>query len=104
MAITLEFYKLDGTKSIYVSYNGKRYKIEDFFCLPEAGKIVTAMYDEIAESHPYEIKEDEIQTVGNFIHNHFLKLDKIFDVVILGEDSHKMSVRFNLEDPNPYRY
>lgn len=97
MAVTLEFWKQKALGVIYVSYNREVYKIRDFLGLSDAREIVDLMYRKIEMDYPYEVKSSVMETVGEFIENHFLELDKQFDVVILGNGDRAKNVLFNIE-------
>jgi len=97
MAITLEFWKNKGLNIVYVSFNHEVYKLADFLRLPEAGKIIEAIYKKIEANYLYEVKETVPQTVGEFIENHFFELNRQFDVVILSDGKTPEKIIFNME-------
>ncbi len=97
MAETIEFWKQKGLDIVYVNYNREVYKMGDFLRLPEAKEIIKEMYNKIETDYPYEVKDNLILTVGAFIENHFLDLDKKFDVVILKNGDKQKNVIFNIE-------
>ncbi len=98
MATTLEFWKQQGLNIVYVSYNHETFKLGEFLRLPEARDILELMYKKIEMDYPYEVKKTLIETVGQFIENHFLDLDKQFDVVILSNGERQKNVIFNIEN------
>ena len=73
------------------------YKLSEFLKLPEAGKIIDAIYKKVEADYPYEIKETVPQTVDEFIENHFLELNRQFDVVILSDGKSAEKIIFNIE-------
>lgn len=101
MAMMLEFWKNGAMRKIYVSFDSKVMSLSAFLLHPEAKAIVNLMYNKIAADYTHELKDTPLRTVGEFIRNHFLSLDKTFDVVVLG-DENKRTVLFNLEDKQKY--
>lgn len=96
MSITLEFWKdkVDGT--LNVQYNLRNMAMREFLALPETGRIIEAMYQEIRSRWPKCDKGDVLRTVGTFIHDHLLETVNPFDVVIMEET---MKVTINIEKP-----
>ncbi|OHD61301.1 MAG: hypothetical protein A2014_07295 [Spirochaetes bacterium GWF1_49_6] len=97
MAMMLEFWKNGAMRKIYVNFDRQVMSLSAFLQYPEAKAIVKLMYNKIASEYTSELKDTELRTVGEFIHNHFLRLDKKFDVVVLG-DENRRTVLFNVED------
>ncbi|NPV01696.1 MAG: hypothetical protein HPY53_09990 [Brevinematales bacterium] len=97
MAMMLEFWKNGAMRKIYVNFDRQVMSLSAFLLYPEAKALVKLMYNKIASDYTSEIRDTELRTVGEFIRNHFLRLDKTFDVVVLGDDNRR-TVLFNLED------
>jgi len=95
MADLIEFWQQKG--KIFVEFNSKTYSFLDFVKLPEGKFVIDAMFNKIVIKYPNEIlnKKNKYDAVGNFIKNHFLKKDKIFDVIIYNNGK---LVKFNLEE------
>ena len=100
MAMMLEFWKNGAMRRIYVNFDRQVMSLSAFLQHQEAKVIVDMMYNKIAAEYTMELRDTPLRTVGEFIKNHFLSLDKTFDVVVLG-NSEKRTVLFNLED-KPY--
>jgi hypothetical protein len=100
MAMMLEFWKNGAMKRIYVNFDRQVMSLSAFLRHPEAKVIVDMMYKKISSDFTLELRDTPLRTVGEFIKNHFLSLDKTFDVVVLGSKE-KNTVLFNLED-KPY--
>jgi hypothetical protein len=95
MADLVEFWAQRG--KIFVEHNSKIYLFTDFLKTREGKSIIDIMFREIVLKYPDEIKDKKSkwEIVGNFIKKHFLKKDKIFDVVIHNDGK---VVKFNFED------
>ena len=78
-------------------YNSKCYTFKDFIKLSQGQFIINSMFEKIVLDYPNEIdsKKSKGEIVGLFIKNHFLKKDKIFDVIIYNEGK---VIKFNLEE------
>jgi hypothetical protein len=96
MADLLEFWKQKGV--VYVEYNSKCYTFSNFLKTAEGNSIINIMYQKILSSYINKIddkNQNKAVVVRKFIKNHFLKKDKIFDVIIYNDGK---VVKFNLEE------
>ncbi len=95
MAECVEFWK--HKNNIFVEYKSNSYSLKSFLKLPQSKMIIEAIYKKIVYNYPQELKKNKNKytIAGNFIKKHFLKKDKIFDVII-----HNCGyvVKFNLEE------
>ena len=94
MAVTVEFWKQAG--KLFVEYNKRLYNFNDFLQSSEAQFVIEKIYLKILREYPNEVTDtgNKGHTVGNFIKNHFLVKDSVFDVIILEDGK---TIRFNLE-------
>jgi len=99
----VEFWKKEPFKKIYVNFNRETMSLSSFLAHPEAKVILDLMYKKIQNDYTSELKETSLKTVGEFIKNHFLRLDKTFDVVVQGSEGQKtILMNFDRDRPDDY--
>ncbi len=101
--ISLEFYEAIGLT--YIEYNRQTYTLQSFLKTDVAGIVFHSLENEI---HGYSqntwnksktISKKEAERIVHYIHSHFSKKDRIFDLIILNPyEPNKRKVILNPEE------